>query len=85
MSAEWVPVFIGSFEDVLVLREALNANGIPCLAPDADNLGPYPAGRQVYAVQLLVPPDRLGDAIRIVPASKRAGIPRAALPPGEVG
>ena len=77
MSAEWVPVYIGAYADVLVLREALNANGVPCLAPDADNLGPYPAGQNVFAVQLLVPPDRLADAMRLIPPSKRAGIPSA--------
>ena len=83
MSAEWVPVFIGSYTDVLVLREFLDANGIPCLAPDAEGLGPYPDGTKVFAVQLLVPPDRLADAARLIPASKRGGMPRAALQPGE--
>jgi hypothetical protein len=83
MSADWIPVFIGSYTDVLVLREFLDANGIPCLAPDAGDLGAYPDGNKLFAVQLLVPPDRLEDATRLIPASKRGGIPRSTMPPHE--
>jgi hypothetical protein len=85
MSAEWVPVFIGSFTDGIVLHEALNANGVPCLAPGIDNPEAYADGKIVHSFALLVPPDRIDDALRLIPASQRSGIPRAALPPGEVG
>src|SRR5258706_2094088 len=82
VSAPWVAVFIGSYTDVIVLREFLDANGIPCLAPGVDNLDAYAESGMVVAIPLLVPPDRLEDATRLIPASKRGGIPPAAKPPG---
>ncbi len=82
MSEEWVPVFIGSYTDVLVLREFLDANGIPCLAPGLNNLDAYSEGGNVFAFPLLVPPERLEEAKRLMPASKRSGIPPLATPPG---
>jgi hypothetical protein len=82
MRAPWVPAFIGSISDVLVLRETVAANGIPCLAPDVEHMDTATQGGNVFAVRLLVAPDRMEDALRVIPPSKRAGIPRAALPPG---
>lgn len=78
MSANWMPVFYGSVAEVLVLQEALDANGIPTLAPDVDHLDIATLGGTAYALQLLVPEDRLEFARSFVPASKRAGIPTAA-------
>src|SRR5258706_14245440 len=82
VSAPWVAVFIGSYTDVIVLREFLDANGIPCLAPGVDNLDAYAESGMVVAIPLLVPPDRLEDATRLIPASQRGGRPRAARPAG---
>lgn len=78
MSAEWRPVFFGSVAEVLVLREALEANGVPTLAPDLEHLDIATLGGSAYALQLLVPEDRLPFARSLVPDSKRAGIPDAA-------
>jgi hypothetical protein len=82
MNAEWIPVFIGSISEVLVLRETLDAHGIPCMSPDLEHMDTATQGGNLFAVRLLVPPERLADATRLIPASKRGGIPRATMPPG---
>jgi len=74
VNAPWVPVFIGSFSEVLVLRETLDAHGIPALSPDLEHIDTATQGGNLFALRLLVPPDRLEDALRVIPA--------AAKPPG---
>jgi len=84
MNTNWVPVFYGSFAEVLVLQEALEANGIPALAPDVEHLDIATLGGSAYALRLLVPEDQLELARSLVPESKRSGIPAAAvLPPAD--
>jgi hypothetical protein len=78
MNANWVPVFYGSVAEVLVLQEALEANGIPALAPDVEHLDIATLGGSAYTLRLLVPQDRLELARSLVPESKRSGIPAAA-------
>lgn len=75
MNTNWVPVFYGTVPDLLVLQEALNADGIPSLAPELDNLDTATLGGVAFSLRLLVPEDRLEAARSHVPASKRGGIP----------
>jgi hypothetical protein len=79
METNWIPVYYGSLAEVLVLQEALEANGIPTLAPDVEHLDIATLGGSGYALRLLVPEDRLELARSLVPESKRAGIPEEAL------
>jgi hypothetical protein len=83
-NASWVPVYYGSVSEVLVLQETLDANGIPTVAPDLEHMDLATLGGSGFAVQLLVPRDRLEVARSLVPDSKRAGIPGPVVPVGPV-
>ena len=85
MSSRWVPVYLGTVPEVLVLQSNCEANGIPTFAPD---LGiPYLDTidkRGWNCVQLMVPEDQLLDARSLVLDSKRAGIPDVEPVTGEL-
>jgi hypothetical protein len=50
------------------------------MSPDVDHMDTATQGGNVFAVRLLVPLERLANATRLIPASKRGGIPAAAGP-----
>ncbi len=60
MSARWVSVFQGSIPEVITLRSACEASGIPTHVPDLNlvQVDPFLRGGNALALELLVPEDR---------------------------
>lgn len=75
MNTDWIPVYCGSIAEVLVLQEALAANGVPTLAPAVEHMDTATLSGSAFSVEVLVPEDRIDLARSLVPESKRHNIP----------
>ena len=75
MSSEWPEVFAGPAWKALLLQTVLEERGIPAFIPDANIQGidPFIRTGQVFDLHVLVPRDRLDEALEVVADAEHLG------------